>query len=88
MIGCQCSQMQLDRVGCECIEMIVEIWPRGYAHDSGLKRLHMAHCADFAAEARKAFGISASVYAKREAYPIQRNEKFSPEYIREMSMGG
>lgn len=88
MIGCQCSEMQLNHVGCECVEFIVEIWPRGYAHDSGLKRLRMAHCADFETEARKAFGMSATVYAKREANPIRRVENFSPEYIREMSIGG
>lgn len=88
MIGCQCSEMQLAKVGCECIEMIVEIWPRGYAHDEGRKVLRMAHCADHSSEARKAFGMGAAVYAKREAYPIRRVENFSPEYIREMSMGG
>lgn len=88
MIGCQCSEMQLQHVGCECIEMIVEIWPNGCADEKGLKRLRMAHCADYASEARKAFGNWASVYSKREAYPIRRVENFSPEYIREMSMGG
>lgn len=88
MIGCKCSEMQLERVGCECVEMIVEIWERGYASDNGKKVLRMAHCADYAFEARKAFGMGASVYAVREAYPIKRSENFSSEYIREMSRGG
>lgn len=88
LIGCQCSEAQLQHVGCECVEMIVEIWPKGYAHDSGLKRMRMAHGTDFANEARKAFGMSASVYHARESYPMRKVENFSPEYIREMSMGG
>lgn len=88
MIGCKCSEKQLAHVGCECVEFIVEIWPRGYAHEDGLKRLRVAHGADFAYEARKAFGMSASVYSSRESRPISRGESFSQEYIKEMSQGG
>jgi hypothetical protein len=88
MIGCNCSEAQLYRVGCECVEMIVEVWPRGYAHESGLVRLRMAHCADHAFEARKICGMSASVYSVREAYPIQNFKKFDAAYVKEMSMGG
>jgi hypothetical protein len=71
LIGCTCSEMQLGRVGCDCAAdrepiMIVEIWPRGYAHDDGLKRVHMSAIVDYASEARKLFGMSATVYGVRE----------------------
>jgi hypothetical protein len=88
MIGCTCSELQLAHVGCECVEMIVSVWPKGYADDAGLKTASMSHKADYASEARKLFGMSATVYQVREAYPIRRTEKFSPDYIREMSIGG
>lgn len=88
MIGCTCSELQLAHVGCECVEMIVSVWPKGYADDAGLKTARMSHHADHAAEARKLFGMSATVYDVREAYPIRHTEKFSAEYIREMSKGG
>lgn len=88
LIGCQCSEAQLHHVGCECIEMIVEVWPKGYAHESGLKQLRVAHTTDVAAEVRKAFGYSASVVSKREANPVRKAETFSEEYIKEMSQGG
>lgn len=71
LIGCTCSELQLDLVGCDCHAdrepvMLVEIWPRGYAHEDGLKRVHMSKIADYAVEARKLFGMSATVYAARE----------------------
>jgi len=71
LIGCTCSEMQLNLVGCDCAAdrepvMIVEVWPRGYAHDSDLKRVNMAKGSDYAFEARKLFGMSATVYGVRE----------------------
>lgn len=88
MIGCTCSELQLAHVGCECVEMIVSVWPKGYAHETGLKTARMSHAADYASEARKLFGMSATVESVREAYPIRRTETFSADYIREMSKGG
>lgn len=88
LIGCQCSEAQLHHVGCECVEMIIEVWPKGYASEEGLKRLRVAHTADYAAEVRKAFGNWASISSKREANPVRKLENFSPEYIKEMSIGG
>lgn len=71
IIGCTCSEIQLDRVGCDCAAdreplVTVEIWPRGYAHDDGLKRVTMSKVADHPAEARKLFGFSSTVYGIRE----------------------
>lgn len=88
LIGCQCSETQLHHVGCECIEMIVEVWPKGYAHESGLSRLYVAHTADYVAEVRKAFGSWAAIAGKRERFPLRKSETFSAEYIKEMSQGG
>ena len=68
--------------------MNVAIWPKGCAHQDGTKKLQMAHGADYAREAIKAFGSFASVSSVNEAFPIKRTEKFSEEYIREMSKGG
>lgn len=78
LIGCTCSEMQLDRVGCDCAAdrepiMIVEIWPRGYASEEGLKRVQMSAIVDYVAEARKLFGMSATVYGVRELIGRQHN---------------
>lgn len=88
LIGCQCSEAQLNRVGCECVVFTVEIWPKGYAAETGLARVQMAHCANFEVEARKLFGSFASISSKRETYPVRKVENFSAEYIKEMSKGG
>lgn len=78
LIGCTCSEMQLNLVGCDCAAdrepvVLVEIWPRGYAHDDGLKRVQMSKIADYAAEARKLFGMSATVYGVREVKPAVKS---------------
>lgn len=88
LIGCQCSEAQLSAVGCECIHIIVEVWPKGYANEEGLKRLNVSHTANIESEVRKAFGNFAKIAGRREAFPVRRIEKFSPEYIKQMSMGG
>lgn len=88
MRGCNCSAEQLEKVGCDCVEMIVEIWPKGYADEAGPKREVMSHRAVFSAEAIRMFGHSAVVFAVRERKPVRPVEKFSAEYIREMSKGG
>ena len=82
--------MQLDRVGCDCAAdhepiMIVEIWPRGYAHDDGLKRVHMSSLADYSVEAKKLFGISATVYDVRELK--SRINSVSPEIAKYFTAG-
>lgn len=88
LIGCTCSEMQLDLVGCDCEAdradpKLVSIWPKGYADSDG-KTVRMAHNADFAREARKLFGYGATVYAVRDLRPAPV-EPVSEEYARAMS---
>ena len=89
LLGCNCSDYQMEQVGCDCVEIIIECWPHGYAHADGLSRLNVSHAmseADLHAAVRKAFGLGATIYTRRERFPIPRRvETFSDEYVRDMS---
>lgn len=61
---------------------IIEIWPRGYAHESGLARVTVADDVDPASEARK-FGALACVFSVRPILP--KVEDVDPAYARMMS---
>jgi hypothetical protein len=63
---------------------IVEVWPKGYAHESGLKRLTVDDDANPWTAVRAAFGPWATVAGIRPARAAPA-EVFSLEYIREMS---
>lgn len=91
LIGCICSERQLNLVGCDCAAdrnpiVVVEVWPRGYAHDDGLKRVHMSSIVDHAHEARKLFGMSATVYSVRPLTGTNRNT-VTAEQAREYTKG-
>jgi len=88
MIGCTCSERQLAAVGCECIEMIVAYWPKGYPSEAGPSYAYMGHNADFRAEICKLAGPVATILHVTERKPIRPVETFSREYIREMLIGG
>lgn len=63
---------------------IVEIWPRGYAHQDGLARITIADDADPAREVRKQFGGIASIFSVRPANPPPV-EPLDEAYARAMS---
>jgi len=71
LIGCTCSEMQLNLVGCDCAAdrhpvMEVSIWLDGYASESGQKTVQMSAIADFRTEAKRLFGNRAEINYKRE----------------------
>lgn len=63
---------------------IVEVWPRGYAHQDGTSRLEIEDHVDPARAATSAFGALATVYSVRPAKPAPV-EPISEAYARMMS---
>ena len=63
---------------------IVEVWPRGYAHQDGTARLTIEDHADPARAVRDAFGSFAKVSSARPAKPAPV-EPVSEAYARMMS---
>jgi hypothetical protein len=68
--GCDCSQYQLEQVGCQCHLVTVLVYPRGYADDQGPKSLVITDAASPHNEAIKAFGPCATVYRVIEPRPL------------------
>jgi hypothetical protein len=66
--GCNCSEYQLEQVGCQCHLIKVLVWPHGYADEGGFKVLVITDAANPHKEAVKAFGPCASVY-RIASYP-------------------
>ena len=90
LIGCTCSELQLDLVGCDCAAdrhpiMEVSVWLDGYASERGQKTVQMSAIADFRTEAKRLFGIRAEVACKREMKPAVKS--VSAEHARYMTEG-
>lgn len=88
MIGCTCTECQLDTVGCECVETAVTYWPKGYADEAGPKVVIMSHNALFTTEVKRLAGYSAKVADVREYKRAPKPHYYSAEYVSEMSIGG
>jgi hypothetical protein len=92
LITCTCSDLQLEHVGCDCVAsreaVIVRVWLDGYASDNTAKMV-IDGGQDPATVVRAKHGGLAIIFETRRVFP-ERNyrETFSPEYIREMSIGG
>lgn len=48
---------------------IVEVWPRGYAHQDGTKRIEIEDNQDAVTEVRKQFGGLATIFSVRPKNP-------------------
>lgn len=83
LIGCKCSEKQLEIVGCECEIMVVRIQPVGYASDKDVS-VEMAKGSEYGIEARRLHGPCARVYSATERKPRQAS-KFTEEYCRSIS---
>ena len=59
--GCDCSDYQLEQVGCQCVLVTLLIWPRGYPSEDGMKHMVVTETADAHREAVLAFGPSATL---------------------------
>ncbi len=75
MLGCRCTEMQLDLVGCDCGAdeypiMIAEVFRDGYASDNKA-RFEFFPTPWFDADdyARQEYGSFARIYSKRRKYP-------------------
>lgn len=89
---CTCTDAQLYHVGCDCSAtldaVIVDVWKDGYASDNKA-RITIEGGLDVATEVRRQFGSFATIYHSRPLFaPIKPQQKYSAEYIREMSKGG
>ena len=65
--GCDCSDYQLEQVGCQCVLVTLLVWPLGYPSDEGLKKVFVTGAADFHREVSRAFGPCATL--NRVVYP-------------------
>ena len=83
LIGCKCSEKQLDLVGCECVVMVVRIQPLGYASDKDVS-LEMAQGMEYNVEAFHRHGPCAKIVSITERNPLPR-PSLPESYCRAMS---